>query len=67
MIPIPPGPGVLPPTSGFHPVVGGAEPAPLVKRTLDEIEIHTQTLDDFAKRLEALEGRVPALESRSNA
>lgn len=45
----------------------GAEPAPLVKRALDEIEVHKQTLDDFAKRLEALEGRVAALESRSNA
>lgn len=65
--PHPPGPGDLPPTPGFHPVVRGAEPAPLVKRALDEIEVHKQTLDDFAKRLEALEGRVAALESRSNA
>jgi hypothetical protein len=68
MIPVPPGPGdILPSPETSRPILRGGEPVPLVMQAMEEIDVLKRGLADLLKRLEALEGRVAALESRSTA
>lgn len=67
MIPVPPGPGdILPTPEGSRPLRGG-ESVPLALQAMDEIDALKRTLADLLKRLEGIEGRVAALESRRSA
>ncbi|HKZ89129.1 MAG TPA: hypothetical protein VJ300_02605 [Thermoplasmata archaeon] len=68
MIPVPPGPGdILPTPEGSRPLRGGGESMPLVLQAMDEIDALKRNLADLLKRLESVEGRVAALESRRSA
>jgi len=63
MIPVPRGPGDLPvPPEKPQPAVRRGEPGSLVLQALEEIETLKHTLSELAKRLEAVERRVAALE-----
>ncbi len=64
MIPSPPGPGDIPlPPEGYRPIVRTNDPTPLVMQAMEEIDALKRGLADLTKRLEALEGRVAALEA----
>ena len=68
MIPTPPGPGDLPPTpEGFHPVVRGGEPTPLVTQAMEKIDGLKRAFGDLMRRVESVEGRLGAFESRLSA
>ena len=63
MIPVPRGPGDLPPTPEQpKPIVRGIEPASLALQAMQEIETLKETVAGLVKRLEALEHRVAGLE-----
>lgn len=65
MIPVPRGPGDLPtPPDEPRPAVRRGEPGSLVLAALEEIEALKRTLADLVKRLESLEHRISALETR---
>lgn len=64
MIPVPRGPGDLPPgPETTQPKPRGGEPLSLAFQALEEIEAIKRSLAEFVKRLEALEHRVAALET----
>jgi hypothetical protein len=68
MIPVPPGPGdILPSPETSRPILRAGEPMPLVMQAMEEIDALKRGVADLLKRLEALEGRVAALEASQKA
>ncbi len=64
MIPVPRGPGDLPPgPEEPAPARRGGEPTSLVFHALDELDAVKKAIESLTKRLEALEHRVASLES----
>lgn len=65
MIPVPSGPGdLIPSPEASRPILRGGEPMPLVMQAMEEIDGLKRSLAETLKRLEGLEGRIAALESR---
>jgi len=63
MIPVPRGPGDLPPMPEEpRPIIRGAEPTSLVLQAMDEIDALKKAVAGLVKRLEALEHRVASME-----